>query len=76
MPHNPWWSRLLCRLGNHDWRGGPGYPCVLCGAPDELFGPPPDPEQLKRIAAHFERKAGWNPLDPPKLAAPPDQEMP
>lgn len=26
-----------CELGLHDWRDGPGYPCVLCGEHDELY---------------------------------------
>lgn len=26
-----------CRIGVHDWRNGPGSPCVLCGAPDDFW---------------------------------------
>lgn len=26
-----------CRLGVHDWRNGPGEPCVLCGEPDSFW---------------------------------------
>ena len=33
----PWWSRLLCMLGNHDWRDGPGFPCVSCGKSDDIW---------------------------------------
>lgn len=36
-PKTPWWSRLLCRLGSHDWRGGPGFPALCCGIHDWLF---------------------------------------
>lgn len=33
-------DRLMCRIGVHDWRGGPGRPCRLCGAPDDLWERP------------------------------------
>lgn len=29
-----WLSRLLCAIGCHDWRDGPGFPCRVCGRPD------------------------------------------
>ncbi len=29
--------RILCRLGNHDWRDGPGGQCRHCGERDTLF---------------------------------------
>lgn len=36
-PRQPWWSRLLCWLGLHDWRNGPGTRCTVCGKEDELW---------------------------------------
>jgi hypothetical protein len=34
-----WLGRLLCWLGNHDWRHGPGpqYPCIRCGRVEEWW---------------------------------------
>lgn len=29
---------MLCKMGNHDWMDGPGFPCRNCGAVDALFG--------------------------------------
>lgn len=28
---------LLCRMGNHDWRDGPGSRCRTCGKRDDIF---------------------------------------
>jgi hypothetical protein len=36
-PPAPWWSRLLCRLGLHDWRNGPGEDCTVCGRHDDIW---------------------------------------
>ncbi len=30
-------SRVLCRIGIHDWRNGPGENCVECGHPDDFW---------------------------------------
>jgi len=53
--------RWLCLIGVHDWRDGPGHPCIVCGKQDELFmvtkrkpgrpsqgGPTPKGKQEKR----------------------------
>jgi len=31
-----WWSRLLCRMGVHDWRNMDGR-CCRCGYVDPLW---------------------------------------
>lgn len=31
----PWWDRLLCRIGSHDWRNMDGK-CATCGYRDTL----------------------------------------
>lgn len=40
-------SKLLCKIGLHSWRDGPGEPCTECGKEDDLckdiFNPPPLP---------------------------------
>lgn len=33
----PWWDRLFCWLGAHNWIDGPGYPCASCGKEDDLW---------------------------------------
>lgn len=30
-------DKLLCFVGIHNWRNGPGEPCVSCGQEDEFF---------------------------------------
>lgn len=30
-------DKLLCRLGVHNWRDGPGAPCISCGAEDDFW---------------------------------------
>lgn len=29
--------KILCLIGCHDWRNGPGRPCAICGEHDFLF---------------------------------------
>jgi len=29
--------KILCLIGCHDWRNGPGSPCTVCGEHDTLF---------------------------------------
>lgn len=37
-------SKLLCKIGLHSWRDGPGEPCTECGKEDDLYNtPPPTP---------------------------------
>lgn len=36
-----WFWMRLCKMGNHDWRDGPGSHCRTCGLYDDIFGPPP-----------------------------------
>lgn len=38
--------RLLCKVGNHDWREGPGGRCRTCGKRDDFFD---EPENLGSI---------------------------
>ena len=35
-PPRPWWCRLLCRMGLHDWRNMNGY-CCTCGYRDAVW---------------------------------------
>lgn len=30
-------DKLLCYIGCHNWRNGPGEPCVSCGKEDDFF---------------------------------------
>ena len=30
-------DKLLCYIGCHDWRNGPGEPCVSCGQEDDFW---------------------------------------
>ena len=30
-------SRLGCKIGVHDFRGGPGWPCERCGRLDDIW---------------------------------------
>lgn len=30
-------SKILCFLGAHDWRNGPGYSCIECGKEDDIW---------------------------------------
>lgn len=30
-------SDLMCWMNNHDWRNGPGQPCVNCGETDVIL---------------------------------------
>lgn len=32
-------SKLLCLVGSHDWRNGPGSDCAECGVPDRIYKP-------------------------------------
>jgi hypothetical protein len=37
MAKGSWLSRFACWLGAHDWSDGPGFPCVECNRPDEMW---------------------------------------
>lgn len=32
-----WLDWLLCFIGSHDWRDGPGTDCTSCGKHDDFF---------------------------------------
>jgi hypothetical protein len=37
-------SKLLCKMGVHDWSNGPGEPCYKCGTEDEFWKEPSLPK--------------------------------